>query len=233
MTTAPQFDRNGNLPEMHEGVRVTLNGEPSPLLSVSRDHVDFIAPEGLASSAEGERVELKVELGGQLVASYDLFANRANPRFFARGNSPWERFAAALNQDGTVNSRRNPARAGESISLFLNSAGAPAMPVAAGKRMESAGAWSTLRPTLTGVSSGIQTMPFGSTWEIGYFGVAPGLASGTLQLNATIPASVAAEALPPGEAMKLGVAAIVLAAPPEEPGQIGRIWTDLVNVWVS
>lgn len=228
----PQFDRFGNLPRSHEGVRVTLNGVASPLLSVSANAVTLIAPESLGALADGQSVELALERDGQVVARYPLFANGANPRFFTNGEVGARRFAAAVNQDGSVNSRETPAKPGESLSLYLNGAGAPLSPVPAGTLLTAAGEWSGLTPKVTGFGSGLPATPHISMWDVGYFGIAPGLAAGTLQMNVRIPADFLKEAEPgdpPSEAMLFVNFLPSMATPPGGvpqfvPGETVSIW---------
>ncbi|MCL4782592.1 MAG: SBBP repeat-containing protein [Bryobacterales bacterium] len=232
----PQFDRFGNLPRLHEGVRVTLNGVASPLLSVSADAVTFIAPESLAAGADGDSVELALESGGQVVARYPLFANRMNPQIFRTGREGLRPFAAAVNQDGTVNSREMPAKPGETISFYLNGAGAPSTAVAAGTLLKAAGVWSALRPSVWGFAIGqpLLPLPGNTSWEVGYFGVAPYLASGTLQLNARIPADLLSAKESGGKASETAVHVLFLPVtpvPPAEPDLFPS--SDSVSIWVG
>jgi uncharacterized protein (TIGR03437 family) len=230
----PQFDRNGNLPRVHEEVRVTLDGVASPLLSVSANAVTFIAPESLATKAEGTPVELELESGGQVVARYPLITSKANPQFFTTGTVGIQRFAAAVNQDGTVNSRENPASAGESVSLYLNGVGASSSPVIAGTQMQSAGPWSTVRASVIGFSFVPQVTPNNIPWEVSYFGVAPGLASGTLQMNVQIPEGYLSGESAGDQAWETILFASFLPPSPLPPGEeIQSLLTDLVSIWVK
>lgn len=229
----PQFDRFGNLPRMHEGVRVTLDGAASPLLSVSGNAVTLIAPESLAAKADAEPVELALEIDGQVVARYPLFANGANPKFFTSGQMGARPFAAAVNQNGSVNSAENPAKPGESVSLYLNGVGAPTTAVAAGKLLSAAGTWSTLRPMVTGYYFGQPGQSSNNTWEVGYFGIAPGLASGTVQLNVRIPEdffSGGEAGYPTSEAMLFATFLPSAPVPPEELSRF--LLNDSVSIWV-
>ncbi len=229
----PQFDRFGNLPRLHEGVRVTIDGVASPLLSVSANAVTLIAPETLASKVEGSPVELALESGGQVVARYPLFANRANPRFFRADPSIASQRAAAVNQDGSVNSFESPAKPGEVISLYLNGAGAPTTAVAAGTRMPTAGSWSTLRPKVVGYGNSLPSSPPDAPWEVSYFGIAPGLASGTLQMNVRVPKDFAFIGEDGSSSRAAYIFVNFLPATPTPPGESEPgSPTDSVSIWV-
>jgi uncharacterized protein (TIGR03437 family) len=89
--------------------------------------------------------------------------------------------AAAVNQDGTINSIQNGAVVGSIISLYATGEGTlnPAM-------IEGtiASADKLARPILP-----VSVQIGGQTAEVLYAGVAPGLLAGVLQVNVRIPAS--------------------------------------------
>jgi uncharacterized protein (TIGR03437 family) len=100
--------------------------------------------------------------------------------------------AAALNQDGTVNSSTNPAAPGSAISIFATGAGAYSQQVGDG----TLGPRQPPFPTpVIGVSALIgPEVPFrGKQAPVLFAGQAPGLVAGVLQMNLLIPDDV-----PPG-----------------------------------
>lgn len=111
-----------------------------------------------------------------------LIFQAATPALFtasATGAGP----AAALNQDGSVNSASNPALPGTVVQFFGTGFGAVSEPVLPGELFSPA----TLSPLSNSASLRIGGQPA----ELLYAGGAPGQLSGIYQLNATIPLSTA------------------------------------------
>lgn len=111
------------LPTELGGTRVLVNGQPAPVMAVQSDRIVFVAPRNLESWAL-----LEVESS----------SGRSNPVWMpTRRNTPWPglltRFFPTLpehpraipldgnvrNQDGTVNSPDNSARAGDTVTVFV------------------------------------------------------------------------------------------------------------------
>ncbi len=111
--TASSFDSNGDLPTMLGGIQVTIFGLPAPLLYVSDTQINAIVP-SLANSADSA-TSLTLTLNGASVPAVRLFVETAVPEIFQI--SPG--YAAAINQDGTVNSESaNPAKAGSYVAVL-------------------------------------------------------------------------------------------------------------------
>lgn len=106
---------NDKLPTTLGGTQVLVNGEPAPLLYVSATQINMALPFSLKTSAYPViQVVTTPERTGNIVRSYRVWPTSL--RIF----QTFEEFplAIALNQDGSVNSRRNPATPGSIISLF-------------------------------------------------------------------------------------------------------------------
>jgi uncharacterized protein (TIGR03437 family) len=86
--------------------------------------------------------------------------------------------AAALNQDGSINSSANPAPAGSIIVLYATGAGVMNPPLQNGTVVAD----TTPKPVLP-----VSVLFAGVSAEILYAGPAPGLVAGVLQINARIP----------------------------------------------
>lgn len=111
-----------------------------------------------------------------------LISQAATPALFtasATGAGP----AAALNQDGSVNSASNPALPGTVVQFFGTGFGAVTEPVLPGELFSPA----KLSPLGNPASLRIG----GQSAELRYAGGAPGQLSGVYQLNATVPLSAA------------------------------------------
>ena len=141
------------------GVQVTLNGTPVPLVSVQQGLLTVYIP----ASTPLEPGKLEVWLSGTRVGSLSLYFEQV-PNFGlftadGSGRGP----VASLNQDGTVNSARNPAKAGTIVSFF------------------GTGQLPAVSPIFLFGSPAAQAV---------YDGPAPGLTPGVRQVNVLLPASM-------------------------------------------
>ena len=90
--------------------------------------------------------------------------------------------AAALNQDGTVNGPGNPAARGSVIVLYGTGAGQTSPPGVDGRPAVA----------LSKPNAAISVTIASQDAQVLYAGAAPGLVEGVIQVNAVIPATVAA-----------------------------------------
>jgi uncharacterized protein (TIGR03437 family) len=181
--------QNGQLPTSLGGTRVLVNGQATPLLYSSYAQVNAILPYSLPV---GPSPTIQVEtnaVGNQLSNSYTATANIAV--FRSSGT-----FAAALNEDGTVNSSANPAKAGSRVVLFATGGGQTTPASTAGEvtPLET-------RPLQNNVTVAIRTavgnfVPL----SVEYAGAAPGLVSGATQINIKLP-----DVIPPVSGSPTGV----------------------------
>jgi uncharacterized protein (TIGR03437 family) len=90
--------------------------------------------------------------------------------------------AAALNEDGSLNSNSDPAARGSIVTFFLTGAGAMTPAVADGETIPLQGPWPTANSAIELAFTG-----YGAA-EILYAGAAPGLVAGVIQVKARVPA---------------------------------------------
>jgi uncharacterized protein (TIGR03437 family) len=173
---AYRLDPAGRVATQLAGVRVLFDGIPAPLLYVSSRQINMIVP---ASVRGRKRVMVRVQSGAGASQMFPAYVADSAPGFFTLDGSGTGA-AAALNQDGTVNSPANPARRGEVITLFgtggLWDPGAQdgqINPLAARPLSMDFEVWglSPSRPA-----------------EVLFSGPAPGQVAGVFQLNIRIPA---------------------------------------------
>jgi uncharacterized protein (TIGR03437 family) len=154
------------------GVQVTVDGVSAPLLYVGANQINlqvpFESPLGTSLYAE---IEVdgpfgKLNLQANAIPSLGLFYSGAPPD------------AAALNQDGSVNSAANPAGAGSVVSLF-------------GTGALLSGVDGTVAPDATTLSQQANHLQafdgYGNALTILYAGSAPGLIDGVFQINVLLP----------------------------------------------
>jgi len=169
------LDASGKFPTSLGGVRVLMNGIPAPLLYVGPNQINLQVPFELAQYYGNVPVPLQVMLPSGTLAMQ--FAQSQSVGLFMSGGGP---SAAALNQDGTVNSSANPAAPGSIVALFGTGASWPSG-LADGVLAPGAASLSQVLNQLQVVdASGVEA-------SILYAGAAPGLIDGVFQLNVQVP----------------------------------------------
>lgn len=159
--------------------RVYFDNTPAPVIYSSDRQVSVIVPYSVNGRAF---TRIEVEYRGQRSTGVDLRVVDSSPALFTV--SPTQ--AAAVNQDGSVNSQQNPAEAGSIIALYATGEGQTDPPGVDGRFMDE-----TLAKPLLPVSAQVA----GRDAEILYAGSAPSLPSGMIQINVRIP-----DGTPPGAA---------------------------------
>ena len=159
-------DANGRYPTSLAGVQMTFSGVPAPLLYVQSGQLNAVVPREVGSST------IQVNYQGQTAPSVTSSTQAFNPGVFA-----------VVNQDGTVNSKANPAHAGSTISIYATGAGAPPLPD---------GQIVPLSPLFPfdAESRGDAVLLSGIPGAIVWEGAAPGLILGVNQINVQIPPSL-------------------------------------------
>jgi uncharacterized protein (TIGR03437 family) len=165
------------LPSELAGVHLLFDGVPAPLLSVQFGRIDAVTPFGLAGKTS---TKVQVVYAGKTSDTVVLDVQPNDPQIFALDGSG-AGLAAALNQDGTVNTPENPAPKGSIVSLWATGGASQLSPPGIDGRIATAPLSTLLWPV------GIY---IGNIWsELLYIGEAPGMAEGIIQVNARIPAN--------------------------------------------
>ncbi len=160
------------------GVQVLFDGVAAPLLKVQTGQIQAIAPFEIDGKTT---VAVTVEYGGRSSSPAVMAVLPAVPGLFISSASGYT--AAALNQDGSVNSYGYPASRGSILSLFVTGAG-QTIPGGTDGQVE------TLGPVLVQPVFAFLTNTAAGGWqpvEVTYAGNAPGLVSSALQINVRLP----------------------------------------------
>jgi uncharacterized protein (TIGR03437 family) len=163
---AAGFDSAGLLPKAFGGVQVTVNDSPAPLLYVSDTQINAIVP--LATQPGLARI--RITINGARLPDFRAYVDTTAPQVFRNRDGT----AAALNQDGSINSLANPARVGTLVSVFATGAGT--IQGVDGQRAAAA---------LPGPFPAVRN--FDDFLTIDYSGAAPGLVTGVTQINFRLP----------------------------------------------
>jgi len=186
---------NGRLPNVLGGTRVLVNGAAVPILYSSYGQVNAILPYSLLFDHPEIRVDVN-GVAGNIVN--DPFVRPASgPSVFTTGQvalngSNYGR-AAALNEDGSVNSAANPAKKGSRVVLFGTGGGQTFPASEAGEVTAQA------RPLAVKVKAWIHHFSDQTPLAVEYAGAAPTLVAGVVQINIKLPDVIpSTNGLPPG-----------------------------------
>ena len=169
------FDAAGFLSTELGGVQVTINGIAAPLLYVSSNQVNAVAPVELIA---GSAVELKVTNGGMPSSDFRLMVDTAIPQAFRSAAGA----AAAINQDGTVNSPSDPAPVGSYVEVWATGTGY--FPAPDGQMATAANEFCNSNLLYCRVYQSD-----GSPVNVYYSGAAPGAVTGVLQIDFQVTSS--------------------------------------------
>ena len=151
---------------------VTFDGIPAPILYADAQQINAVVPFEVAAP---NTVVAVADVGGHTLPVWP-----AVPALFT-ANSSGSGQLAALNQDGTVNSTSNPAKAGSIVSVYMTGVGAIAPPLADGQP-------GPLQPPFPAPVLGVSATVNGVGAPVLFAGQAPGLIAGAIQVNVQIPA---------------------------------------------
>jgi uncharacterized protein (TIGR03437 family) len=177
---AGKIGANGTLPTTLSGVQVFFGDTAAPLLYVQSGQINVVVPfttiTNLLAPAAGPPI-LRVEYQGVPTNSVTVPLTNAAPGIFILDYATGQ--PAVLNQDGTLNTISNPAKAGSIISIFGTG----------GDFVFSGGPDGALWPAspLSHFSSLPLVSLNGESVEVVYGGSAPGEVVGVFQVNARVP----------------------------------------------
>jgi uncharacterized protein (TIGR03437 family) len=162
--------------------KVAFNGYLAPLLYAGVNQINAVVP-----------YEIAGQTSVQMVVSHDFVDAPAmtvpvvdtSPGLFTVTENGSGQ-GAILNQDSTLNGAQNPAAAGSVVQIFATGGGVWNPPAPDGLEVSDSGSPYPVPAAAVSVSIG------GLPAKIQYAGAAPDLVSGMLQVNAVIPAGLAA-----------------------------------------
>ncbi|MGA2593261.1 MAG: hypothetical protein ABSH32_25370, partial [Bryobacteraceae bacterium] len=159
------------------GTQVLFDGVPVPLLYTQADQINAIASFNLAGK---NSTVMQVAYNGLASAGVTLKVVPAEPGLFTANDSGTGQ-GAILNENSSENNASNPAVPGTPIMLFGTGGGVTVPPSTDGS-FNPLTAADTLALNVT-VTIG------GQPATVQYFGPAPGLVAGVIQINAVVPSS--------------------------------------------
>jgi uncharacterized protein (TIGR03437 family) len=178
------LDSNGKVATLLGGVSVSFNGYLAPLIYVSAQQINCVVPYE-AAGMTAPFVEVKNS--GFTSNVYPLSLAAAAPAIFTL-NGSGSGLAAAIDSRGIANGPGNPAAPGSTLVFYMTGEG-QTKPTGVTGEVTSVNASPTgpLTPqTILPVSVTIGGQPSTVT----FYGEAPGLVAGVMQLNVLVPAGL-------------------------------------------
>jgi uncharacterized protein (TIGR03437 family) len=158
-------------------VEVTFNGTLAPLLWVQDEQINAVAPWSLTP---GQNAQVCVSYNGSSNCLICPVAQTAPAVFLVDGT-----YAAALNQDGSINSINNPAATGSIVTVWATGLGPITPSQADGTLVDFPLPHNVLAVEVDGVYQlGIPSPTnFNVTFDVTYAGPAPYMVAGVSQIN--------------------------------------------------
>ena len=175
---------NGRFDTSLGGVQVLFNGVPAPLLSAGPNQIRAVVPfeTGPALLGWSGSADIQILNGSTTVQPASMPVAAIAPGIFTLGGNPNGQ-AVMINEDGTLNSEKNPARQGSIVTIYATGLNNTQTPLATGIIAQGAD------PLI--FQSGLQVSSAGfGQGEITYAGAAPGFVAGLTQINFRLPASI-------------------------------------------
>lgn len=174
------FDASEILSTTLDSVQVLLNGTPAPLFYVQSNQINAQMPYAVAGQSSAQ---LEIVYQGLMLASMQVPLADANPALFTLGNGTGN--AVVVNQDGSINSDKNPAPRGSIVVLYATGEGQTSPAGVTGQGAIAPFPLPVLPVSLT--MAGIAA-------NLSFAGEAPGFV-GVMQINAQVPSGF----VPPGD----------------------------------
>lgn len=169
------------------GVQVTVGGYPAPLIYVRGDQISAIVPYEINRPFLANPTVL-VRYLGQTSNGVTLPQVGAAPGIFTTGGGTGQ--GAVLNQNLSVNSAANPAARGEVVVLYLTGEGVTSPAGVTGRVTPSTA------PFPQPVSGLVTVTVDGQPATVEFYGSAPGLVAGVMQVNVRLPQGIGTGSVP-------------------------------------
>jgi uncharacterized protein (TIGR03437 family) len=183
-----KLDDTGKVSTTIGGVVVKFSGYAAPLTYAGAGQINAVVPYELKQVANPT---VQVTFMGQTSNAFSVAKAAAAPGLFTLGNNGAGP-GAILNQDNTVNGLSNPAPAGSTVVLYMTGEG-ETLPSGTTGKVTTVSATGPLTPQpLLPVGVTIDGIPA----TVSFYGEAPGMVSGVLQLNVVIPPGARSGAVP-------------------------------------
>ena len=172
-----ELNSGGFIEKALGSAKVLFDGVSAPIIYASDAALAAIVPYGVAGKSVSNVV---VQYNGISSTPMSVPVTTSQPGIFT-ADASGKGAAAALNQDGTLNTATNPAKAGSVIVLYLTGDGVETPQPVDGKIVTTA-------PFPAAAAGSVTVSIGGKPAQMAYAGAAPYAVAGLMQVNAYIPA---------------------------------------------
>ncbi len=183
-TVASATLANNGFPVTLSNTQVLFDGVPAPIIAVTNGQVNAMVPYGIAGRAT---TSVQVSYLGVSSAGITYNVAAAVPGIYTVNFSGAGQ-GAVLDQNSSVNSSSNPAAKNSVIQIFMTGEGVTSPPSVTGQIAPSDG--TGLNKPVQSVTATIAGVPA----QVQYYGSAPGLVYGVMQVNVLVPPNIASGA---------------------------------------
>jgi len=169
---ASAVPQNGQFPASLGSVQVLVNGTAIPLIYVSASQINAEIPAPLTDLDENDTVAIQVVNGSSMLPDFRAAVDQTIFGIFLNPDGT----VAAINQDGTLNSKANPAQPGSFVSIWATGFN-PLLVTMNGSISTAANDW----------CDGCSITVGGVSETVADAGAAPSLIDGVMQINFLIP----------------------------------------------
>jgi uncharacterized protein (TIGR03437 family) len=175
---------SGTYTSMLGGYQVLFDGIAAPLLYAGPTQINAVVPQ---AGVLRDYTHLQVVTPSGTVDGPTLAVRQAEPYIFQNSSTG---LSAALNQDGSINSPQNPAKAGDIVTIFATGGGTYPWPdgLLITNQFREGFVPVSVLAELGGPNGSIGT----ASLEVLYAGDAPGDVAGVMQINFRLPESLPA-----------------------------------------
>jgi uncharacterized protein (TIGR03437 family) len=177
--------QNGFFPTSLGGVQVLVDDQPIPLLYVSGSQINAEIPSRI-NGLENGLADVRVRYNSAVLPDLRVLVTTAVLGAFYSSGA----YLAVTNQDGSVNSQRNPATPGSYVSLWATGLSGPDVVMDGAIAIRADNYCSSCQVTFI-------TYGFDVTETVQYAGPSPGLIDGLMQINVIIPTQTQAQSHTP------------------------------------
>jgi uncharacterized protein (TIGR03437 family) len=174
---------NGVLGTTAGGTQTFFNGVAGPMIYSTQNQISAIAPFSLlaggASVGGQTHVYIEVANNGKLSSILDMAVTFSSAGVFTLDGSGSGQ-AAAVNQDGSINSASNPVPRGQIISVYATGLGQTIPAQTDGEIVPAVEPFPRVQGTVQASVNGFNS-------QIQYAGAAPGAVAGLTQINVVVP----------------------------------------------